>query len=198
MITILKSGYEKIMRLFYDDKNTKLHLREIARRTKMFEPSVSRFLSGLEQESILKSEKDGNLKKYSIKRNMRTYFLFEAFDIEKFENLPNIRRKAIKTFLDNLQEKPIFAILFGSTAKGNYAAESDIDILLIANRKISAMRAENETTAMTAIKISTFQISYKEFLKELKMKDDKVVQSAISSGYPLINHINYYELILSD
>ena len=198
MITILKSGYEKIMQLFYKDKTVKLHLREIARQTKLHEPSVSRFLSSLEKDQILKSEKDGNLKKYSVKKGLRAYFIFEAFDLERFEKLPSIRRNAIKTYLDNLPEKPVFAVLFGSTAKGTYKQDSDIDILIITNRKISAGKAEKEADALTAMKISTFQMTYKDLLIELKMKEDKVVQSAINSGYPLIDHIQYYEVLYNE
>ncbi len=193
MITILRSGYAKIMRLFYADKAARIHLREIARRTKLHEPSATRFLSSLEKDQILRSEKDGNLKKYSIKKAVRTYFIFEAFDLERFENLPSIRRNAIKTYLDTLPEKPVFAVLFGSTAKGTYHENSDIDILIITNKKIPTENAEKEVDALTAKKISTFQITHKEFVAELKMKEDKVVQSAISTGYPLINHIQYYE-----
>jgi len=195
MITILRSGYAKIMQLFYKDKTARLHLREIARQTKLHEPSVSRFLSSLEKDQILKSEKDGNLKKYSIKKGLRAYFIFEAFDLERFEKLPSIRRNAIKTYLDNLPEKPVFAVLFGSTAKGTYKEDSDIDILIITNKKISAEKAEKETDALTAMKISTFQMTYEDFLTELKIKEDKIVQSAINSGYPLINHIQYYEML---
>jgi len=112
MLTILRPGYEKVMQLFYRDKSAKLHLREIARQTKLFEPSAYRFLNSLEKDQILKSERDGNLKKYSIKRAIRVYFLFEAFDLERFEKLPSIRRNAIKIYLDNLPEKPVFIILF--------------------------------------------------------------------------------------
>jgi len=198
MITLLRSGYGKIMQLFYKDKAARLHLREIARQTNLFEPSVSRFLSSLEKDQILKSEKDGNLKKYSIKRNTRAYFLFEAFDIERSEKLPSIRRNALKIYLENMPEKPIFAILFGSTAKGTYKNDSDIDILLVTNSRISAEKAEKEANALTAVKISTFQITYKNFLIDQKIKEDKVVQSAINSGYPLINHIQYYEVLYNE
>ena len=92
----------------------------------------------------------------------------------------------------------MFAVLFGSTAKGTYKEDSDIDILIITNKKISPEKAEKETDALTAMKISTFQIKYKNFLTELKMKEDKVVQSAINSGYPLINHIQYYEVLYNE
>lgn len=198
MITLLRSGYGKIMQLFYKDKIVKLHLREIARQTKLYEPSVTRFLNGLEKDNVLKSEKDGNLKKYSIKKTVRAYFLFEAFDIEKFEKLPNIRKNAIKIYFKNLPKKPVFAVLFGSTAKGTYTDDSDIDILLVTNTKINTEKAKKEVSAITAMKISTFQTKYKNFLIDLKMKEDKVVQSAINSGYPLINHIQYYEVLYDE
>ena len=198
MITLLRTGYGMIMQLFYKDKTARLHLREIARQTGLFEPSVSRFLNSLEKNKILKSEKDGNLKKYSIKKATRTYFLFEAFDLERLEKLPSIRRTAIKTYLENLPEKPIFAVLFGSTAKGTYKEDSDIDILLVTNNRISAGKAEKETGALTEMKLSTFQTTYKDFLIDQKMKEDKVVQSAINSGYPLINHIQYYEVLYNE
>jgi predicted nucleotidyltransferase len=198
MITILKSGYSKIMHLFYKDKTIKLHLREISRQTRLHEPSASRFLNDLEKEQILKSEKDGNLKKYSIQKTAKTYLIFELFDLNRFENLPSIRKNAIKTYLDILPEKPVFAILFGSTAKGTYKEDSDIDILIITNKKINAENAEKEADALTAIKVSTFQKTYNKFLIELKMKEDKVVQSAIVSGYPLINHIQYFEVLYNE
>ena len=198
MITIFKSGYWKIMQFFYKDKVTKLHLREIARLTKLHEPSVTRFLNDLEKEQILKSEKDGNLKKYSIKKSAKTYFVFESFDIERFEKLPNIRKDEIKVYFDNISEQPIFAILFGSTAKGTYKENSDIDLLIVTNNIIYAKKAEKEVDALTAMKISTFQITYKDFLIDLKMKNDKVVQSALQSGYPLINHIQYYRVLYNE
>ena len=138
------------------------------------------------------------LKKYSIGKTAGTYFLFEVFYLERFETLPGIRRNAIKTYLENLPEKPVFVILFGSTAKGTYKEDSDIDLLLVTNNRISAEKAEKETNALTAMKTSTFQITYKDFLIDQKMKEDKVVQSAINSGYPLINHIQYYEVLYNE
>jgi predicted nucleotidyltransferase len=195
MLTLLRPGYAKIMRLFYRDKRVKLHLREIARQTQLFEPSASRFLNSLEQDCLLHSEKDGNLKKYSVKKGIRAYFVFEAFDLERFENLPNIRRNAIKTFVNNLPEQPVFVVLFGSTAKETFTKESDIDVLLVTNKRINTSYAQEEVNALTAMKLSSFQIRYKDFVRELKLKDDKVVQSALNTGYPLINHIYYYETI---
>ena len=195
MITILKPGCRSIMHLFYKNKAARLHLREIARQAGLHEPSATRFLKALEKEGILKSEKDGNMKKYSVKSAKRAYLIFEMFDIERLESLPFIRRNAIKQYLDSLQEKPVFAVLFGSTAKGTYREDSDIDMLIVTNRKIDASGAEKEAEALTAMRISTFQMALKGFLTELKLKEEHVIQSAIASGFPLINHIAYYEAL---
>jgi len=196
METIIKTGYEKIMKLFFTNKQSKIHLRDIARKTNLNENSVTRFLKQLEEQEILKSEKDGNLKKYSIRKNKITFVIFTIFDIEKFEKLPNLRKNAINLFLDKLEEKPIISILFGSTAKGIFTKKSDIDLLLIANKKININEAEKYADAQTGIKINCFQINYADFIKELKIKEDNVIQSAVNSGYPLLNHLNYYGLIL--
>ncbi len=124
--------------------------------------------------------------------------LFEIFDFDKLEQLSMIRKNAISCYLNKLSEKPVFAILFGSTAKETYTESSDIDILIVTNKKTSTKEAEKETDALTAIKVSTFQITYADFLDELKLKKDKVIQSAVLTGYPLINHISYYEVILNE
>ncbi len=198
MITIIKSGYEKILTLFYKDKRAQLHLREIARQTKLHEPSVTRFLRNLEHEHILKSKKDGNLKKYFIQHNKKTYSVLVVFDVARQEKLPELRKNAVDRYIQALNEKPVFALLFGSTAKETYTDESDIDILLVVNKKIKTEAAEQETQALTGMKVSTFQITYSDFIRELRLKDDKVVQSAIYSGYPVLNHIFYYEVLYNE
>ncbi len=195
METLLKPGYEKILHLFYRDKYAKIHLRGIARKTKLNENSASRFLNKLAKDKILISKKDGNLKKYELLKNDLVYSVFTHLDILKLNELPSIRKNAILYFINKLKDKPIIAVLFGSTAKNIYREESDIDLLLIVNKKIDTKEAEKYADSQTAIKISVFQIPINEFIEELKLKNDKVVQSAIDTGYPVTNHIEYYRMI---
>ena len=193
MQKILKEGYWRILELFYKGKDKKIHLRDIARQTRMNENSASRFLNSLEKQNILKFEKDGNLKKYFIRKNNVVYSIFTLFDIEKFNKLPLLRRNAIEYFFKELKEKPIILFLFGSTAKETFTNKSDIDLLIIVNKKIKVEEAQRYADAQTGLRISCFQIDYKSFLRELKTQDDKVVGSAITTGYPLTNHIKFYE-----
>ncbi len=201
MITLIPLSQKKVLKLFYENKNKKIHLREICRLTKLHEPSVSRILKKLEKEKILNYKKTANLKQYYIKKNVHSFIIFEMFDLEKFENITKIRQKAIKIFYKNLKEKPLFIILFGSTAKNNYKENSDIDLLLITNKKINKKIIEKaiiEAESLTSIKIDVFQITYKDFIEEIKLKEDKTIQSAIKTGYPIINNIEYYKVLYDE
>jgi len=198
MTTLFKPGIRKILYLFYKNRNKKIHLRELARETKMYGQSISRYLKELEKNSILYSEKEGNLKQYSLKNNKAVYSILASFDIEKFEKLPSIRKNAIDNYIKKLSEMPVFMVVFGSTAKETYNEESDIDLLIVTNSKINTKEAEKEADAINAVKISTFQMIYKDFIKELKMKEDNVIQSALLTGYPILNHIHYYEVLQNE
>ena len=192
MLNIINNGYVDILRLFYENRDG-IHLREIAKKVKLNENSAYRFLNKLEKDNLLKSEKKGNLKLFSLKNSRKTYSIITFFDIERYDKLPSIRKTAIETYLNNLSKQPIFAVLFGSTAKNTFRNDSDIDILIITNERIKTNKAEEEAGALSALKVSTFQMTYKDFMQEIKLKNDMVVQSSLKTGYPLINHIKYYE-----
>ncbi len=198
MVTVLKPGLNKILYIFYKRRNEKIHLRELARETKMYGQGISRYLNELEKNKILKSEKVGNLKQYSLLHNQHVYAILTMFDVEKTQKLPLLRKNAINTYIKALPHPPIFAVVFGSTAKENFREDSDIDILIITHAKIDASKAEKEADALNAMKISTFQMTFDGFKKELKLKEDKVVQSALESGYPVLNHIYYYEVLQNE
>ena len=197
MITMINNRNSKILKLFYEDKKANLHLREIARRTKLYANSAMRFLNQLEDEGLLISKKDGNLKKYKIKKSEKLNNIFSFFDIERLNKLSLARRRAINYFLDKLIEKPLIALLFGSTAKETFRKNSDIDLLLIVNKKINVDKAKDYVDAQVGIKINCFQITYDEFLKEIKLKEDKVIQSALNTGYPIYNQMLFYEVYIN-
>jgi predicted nucleotidyltransferase len=198
MTTILKRGIKAILSLFYNNHNTSIHLREISRQTKLEGQSIVRYLNSLEKEKILFSKKEGNQKKYNLRNNDIVYSLLSLFDIEKYNKLPFIKKQAIEYFLNNIDEQPIIAFLFGSTAKGTYRNDSDIDILLIVNKKINTSNGGKIAQAQTNQIINDFQINYKNFIDELKLKNDKVIQAAIETGFPLTNHIIYYRCIKNE
>lgn len=196
MKTIFKSGCERILRVFYREKLGAFHLREIARRTELNENSVTRFLKVMTEQKILKHIKEGNMKKYSIIKENMVFSLFSVFDAEEYEKLPSTRKRAVSAFYERLSEKPVFLILFGSVAKKTFKEDSDLDLLAVFNKKIEVRNAEEYAESQTGVKINCIKIEHDAFMNEIKTKKDKLIASAISSGYPLINHIKYYEEVL--
>ncbi|MEK6881927.1 MAG: nucleotidyltransferase domain-containing protein [Nanoarchaeota archaeon] len=182
-----------------DLKPTKQEVKHrIARKTELYANSTTRFLDQLEKEGLLLSQKEGNLKKYKIKKSEKLNNIFASFDIERLNKLPLARKRAISYFLDRLHEKPVIVVLFGSTAKETFRKDSDIDLILIVNRKIDIEKAKDYVDAQIGIKINCFQITYEEFLKEIKLKEDKVIQSALNTGYPIFNQMLFYGVYLNE
>lgn len=172
-----------------------MHLREISRNIHLREGALTRHLNKLIKNNILTFEHEGNLKKFNL---INVSKIFPIYDFNRYEKLPFIRKNTIKLYLDALAEKPIFMILFGSTAKGNYKDDSDIDLITIFNKKTDTKKAIKYAEAQTSIKISEFQLTYGEFTKELKLKQDNIIQAGIETGYPIYNQIFYYEVIKNE
>ena len=191
--TIIQKQYWRILQLFYTNHNSLLHLRDISRKINLRESATSRHLQALEKTNILKSHKEANLKRYNIKKQALPE-IFSLFDVEKQEALPLLRKNAINFYISHLKEKPIFIILFGSTAKGTFTDNSDIDIITIFNQKTNTKEAIKYAEAQTGIKISEFQLTYQQFIPELKLKQDNVIQAGIETGYPIFNQKYFHEV----
>jgi predicted nucleotidyltransferase len=197
MTTLIKDAYWKILKVFYLNRNIPLHLREISRKIKLDQSALTRHLNVLTSKGILKFTKEGNLKKFYIaKKHVKN--IFPLYDEEKLESLPLLRRNAIKFYEKSLEQKPVFVIIFGSTAKGSFREDSDVDIIAVFNKKTDTNNARKYSESQAGIHISEFQLTYKEFLKELKMKEDNVIQAGIETGFPVYNDKEYYGVMYDE
>ena len=193
----MKPGICKILRLFYQNKNHALHLREIARRAGLNESTVSRHLNALLNEKILRFEREGNLKKFSVKRSVIPK-VFPIFDDEKIEGLPLLRKNAVREYIKCLVKKPVFMVVFGSTARDTFRDDSDLDILEVYNGRTDTRDAVKSAEALTGINIQTFQLSEKQVYREIIEKKEHVVQSALKTGFPVFNQKYYYEVVYGE
>jgi|GEM_PF-558646 predicted nucleotidyltransferase len=192
MKTLINKVYWKIVEIFYLNKNKPVHLREISRKIKLDQSALTRHLNKLTNNKILECKKEGNMKKFCISpKNIHN--IFPIYDKDKLESLPMLRKNAIELYIDKLEDKPVFILLFGSTAKKTFTDESDIDIIIICNKKIDTKKAKEYAEAQTGITISEFQIKYTEFKKEIKLKEDNVIQAGIETGFPVYNNQEYYK-----
>lgn len=102
------------------------HVRELARLTDTSAGTLHKELSKLSDAGILKSKKVGNQQHYSA--NLQCPI---------FEELASIFRKTsgladvIANALSSMKSQIKFAIVFGSVARGEEQANSDVDVMVI-------------------------------------------------------------------
>ncbi len=114
----------EILRILFGTSSGALHTREIQRRTRASLGAVQPELQKLRRLGLAEARKDGNRVAYTANRSHPLY--------------PEIHRLVLKTtgLADLLRtalthQKIEWAFVFGSIARGEESAESDVDLLVI-------------------------------------------------------------------
>lgn len=103
-----------------------LHGREIARRTGLPAGTITRELTKLAEVGLLRREKRGNQQVYSANASS-AIFAELASILRKTSGLPDVLAAALAP----LAGRTKLAFVFGSVARGEESASSDIDVLLV-------------------------------------------------------------------
>lgn len=155
----------KLIRIL-DDNRKGVHLRELSRTLKTGLPNVKRHVDNLEKEDIVKKQKDANLIRISLKNNTKTFAYLKQVHSRKFDEIPFKIKNALLDFVNELDTRPLIALIFGSYASGKQAKNSDIDILLVFQKVEDARSIENlarKISMRTNTKISPVYLDYKNF-----------------------------------
>lgn len=196
--SLFGKGREKILECFYRNRQKELYFSEILRETKLTQNTTLKHLKALQENNLVISTKKIGNTFYKINpKNYELFSLFSYFDYKRFNALPLIRKRAITEFLDKLIVKPLTALIFGSTAKGTFRKESDIDILLIYNKKEKEdEKLKKDIEAVTGTKIQTFIIDFDYFKEQLLKQEDNVIINAIKTGFVIAGHYLFYQEVL--
>jgi len=136
---------------------------------------------------ILKKEKNKSNTFYSINYNNNlSLSILNLINMVKFQKLPFEKRKAIEDVI--VLSKPNLAILFGSTAKGNFTKQSDIDLLLVYNKKPKI--DIKEVTERYGVKINQIILEFKELDER-----NETIKHILKTGYPLIGYLYFYKTL---
>ncbi len=189
--------------LWYFYEKRKGHVRQIKKAVKLSEHTLLKYLYSLENRKMVRSREEGNLKIYDVSlKSPLVKVFFSYFDLERLEAVEYKRRKAVKMFIDLLKavKMPYFVLLFGSTAKGNYAAKSDVDIIVIYSNSVKGVtniieNIKKQILAETGLKINCILMKIDEFVKEKENKQNYAFQDALLSGYPVFGNQLYYEVM---
>jgi len=170
----------KILGLYASDYKMSLHLREIARETKVDVKAVQLQLKKLEKINVLSGTLKGRNKEYCLNRgnSITKYYMILA---ETFASITYLGKYfEIKKLVGEMGDRiGDVIILFGSFAKGEMTEESDVDLFVIAEKNID-MNAVREAGSLIDREISVKSANKKQFLKGL-MDGDPLIMEVVSS-----------------
>ena len=197
--SIFGRGKEKILECFYRNRKKELYFSEILRETGLTQNTTLRHLKNMEELGIVISNKKIGNTFYKISsKNPLIYAIFSYFDYRRLNGFPLEIKRAVNDFLDKIKVKPLITIIFGSTAKGTFGKESDIDMLLIYNKKeLKNSKLKKDIEAITGVKIQTFIIDLDYFREQIIKEDDKVITHAIKTGFPITGNDKFYKQVLN-
>ena len=181
------------------DKNKKgIHIRELARLVKTSYNNTARNIKILEKENTIKRIKDENLIKIKLRDSPLTVAYLKQAHTENFLKLPKKIINSASEFLNEMQEKPLIALVFGSFAKGNYTGNSDIDVLLVFQKIINQADIENTAKRIgmrTNTKITPVYVDYGQFEKNFLNKNHEFSNEIRQNVIILAGIEHYYRLL---
>jgi predicted nucleotidyltransferase len=165
----------EILRILFGLGEPELHLREIQRRSKLAVRGIDRDLAKLLKMDLIQSRRDGNRRYYRANQEHPLY--------------PEIRNIVLKTVglvevvAQALKKAPEIrcAFVFGSLARNEEKARSDIDLMVFGNmglRKISGLLFD--VGAKIGREVNPHVLTEKEFAKR-RMSGDHFITSVLGT-----------------
>ena len=155
----------EILRLLFDRGDQEFYLREIERRTGLIIRSVQQELINLLKLDLVKSRKDGNRRYFSANRAHPLYSEICEMVIKTSGWV-----KSLKEALTRDDVKTAF--VFGSVARGEERAESDIDLMVVGDISLRALSAVTGPIARKSRRIINAKVyTSQEFERRLKAKN---------------------------
>ena len=197
--TLFNRGKEKILECFYRHRSKEIYFSEILRETKLTQNTTLKHLKNLQENNLITSvKKIGNTFYKTNKKNPIIYSIFSFFDYKRLNELPSERKRALIEFLDRLKVKPLITLVFGSTAKGTFGKDSDIDILLVYNKKEAKdSKLKEDIESITGVRIQAFIIDFGYFKEQILKEEDKVITHAVKTGFIISGHDKFYKEVLN-
>ena len=145
-------------------------VRQLATILKEDPTNLSRELSNLEKAGILSSTKQGNLKYFQANKNCSFFNELKGFILKTVGVVGDLK--------SSLEKFPYtkYAFIYGSYAKGEEKADSDIDLIIIGDVDLDTLDpliSNLEKKFGRTINYVTYD--YKEFLTKKKKKDGFII-----------------------
>jgi len=162
----------RILQEFFSFPRKNFQIREISRRTKIAQTSVTNHLKILLKENLIIKEKKGIYPTFSANREEGIFKVYKKIGL--------ILKLKQTGLLDYIQDSciPNVIILFGSASKGEDIEESDIDLFIQAKEKKLIL---NKYEKLLNRKLTLFfEENFSRLNKELK---NNILNGIVMRGY---------------
>ncbi|MCK4244672.1 MAG: nucleotidyltransferase domain-containing protein [Candidatus Omnitrophica bacterium] len=159
-----------LLEILLGNSDRRYYLREITRLTKHDIKNISRELNNLESIGLVESNKRGNLKYYSVRKDFAIYPELKAI-ISKTKGTIG----SLKETLSKIKGIDV-AFIYGSFAKNKENVDSDIDLIILGKPDITVL---NEFISVLEKKLNR-EINYSVFSKEEFYEKRKIKDSFMS------------------
>ena len=170
----------KITRFFLENPYNEVYLRELARKLRLSPFATKKYVDLLIKEGLIKEERKANLRYFSA--NVSNLF-FKHLKISLSIN--SLLKSSLISYLKENIPNVSSIVLFGSTARGEDSAKSDIDLTVIGGKKSLNLK-EFESKIKKEINMHVF--SWSQWNK--KAEEDKAFYyEVINQGMPLYGEL---------
>ena len=187
MLDFIKNKKGEVLKLFFQNAEQELYLREIARILGKEPGLFQRDIESLVKEGILKDERRANLRYFKLNKD---YSLYKEIKQIIFKTL-GIGAQLQRLVNDLLEIEQSF--IFGSIAKNNEYAESDIDLMLIGAVDQDLLISKIDKVEKELKREVNYVLYNKEeILKKLKEKNDFLTKIFKESKIILKGNLDEY------
>ncbi len=133
MLDLRSKARQRLLAYYFTNPAARLHLRDLAERLSIDPSNLSRELHRLENEGLFRSEVSGRQKYFQLNREYPLFDEVRSIVSKTIGAVPLIAQSLKK--IEGIEE----AYLYGSFARNQQDAASDIDVLMIGNPKGEAL-----------------------------------------------------------
>jgi predicted nucleotidyltransferase len=178
-----------LLNIFLMNPDSEYYLRELAEKFNVSPRHISLELQNLKSVDLIKKRISGKQHYYSININHPIFHELQNIFIKTIG-----LKSVIENSLANFKEFIKFAFIYGSIAKGDVRANSDIDLMIIGDisgRKISSAMIHSGNKLNKEVNFNIF--SFDEFSSRLKSNDHFINSIYKESKLFLIGDQNEFE-----
>ena len=166
MLDLHSKARQKLLAYYFTNPTARLHLRDLAERLSIDPSNLSKELGRLEREGLFRSEVNGRQKYFKLNREYPLFDEVRSIVSKTIGAVPLIAQTLKK--IEGIEE----AYLYGSFARNQQDATSDIDVLVIGTPRAQAMaEAVRKLERRLGRKVNYTVLTRKEFESRRTRKD---------------------------